>query len=475
MVGSVLPMSAPAPAREPGLLRRGPFARFWWSTAVSSLGDWVTLFATFSLATKIAGPGTAATVAILVPLVGRILPGVLIGVAGGVLADRWDRKRTMWVTDFGRALLVFLLVFVTDLRQLFVLTFAIEVLSLLRQPAREAVMPTLVPTHRLMSANALSLLAAYGTAPVGSAVFALIAQLSASLPTVGEFGTAVVVAFLFDTVTFLVSGVIVLTIPIEKVEVPRERLGRGSVDLRAPLRDIRDGFRFVAGSGPVRRVILGISVGLFGGGALFVLGQPFSERVLGGGDTGYGIVVTALGVGVGAGMGLLMLIGPSITRREPVFAVGLGLTGVATMLGSLAETVWGAAGWVLFAGLGTGVAYVAGFTHLHATVADELRGRTFAALYSVARIALLGSFALAGLGAAALDRILPGELSSGTRLVLFLGGAVILLSGLGTLWAVRSQFPWVPPDDERLAALREATDTVTLVRGDRRTRPEHES
>lgn len=463
---------APAIAGGFGLVRRGPFARLWWASAISSLGDWVTLFATFSLATKIAGGGTGATVAILVPLVARILPGVLIGIVGGVLADRWDRKRTMWMADFGRAGLVFLLVFVTSFEQLFVLTFAIEVLSLLRQPAREALIPRLVAPGQLMAANGLGLLAAYGTAPVGSALFALIAQLSGALPDVGQFGTAVVAAFLFDTVTFTLSGLIVLFTPLPRTEVSAERTARGRLDLRAPLRDVADGFRFVAGSGPIRRVIVGMAVGLFGGGALFVLGQPFSEQVLGGGDTGYGILVTALGVGVGAGMALLTVLGRTITRREPLFATALAVTGLGILFTSFTSTVWGAAGWVFVAGLGTGTAYVSGFTHLHSTTSDEIRGRTFAALYAVARAALLVSFALAGVGAAALDGVLPGLFSSGTRLVMLAGGSIILLNGLGALWAVRRQLPWVPLDEHEYRAIRDAGEAVTWVRGDRRSRPE---
>ena len=109
------------------LVRRGPFARLWWSQLISSLGDWVTLFATFSLATEISGDELNSGIAILVPLTARFLPGLIIGVVGGVVADRFDRKRTMIVADFGRAALVLVLVFVGNFRDLFLITFAIAV------------------------------------------------------------------------------------------------------------------------------------------------------------------------------------------------------------------------------------------------------------------------------------------------------------------------------------------------------------
>ena len=43
------------------LIRKGPFARIWWSQAISSLGDWVTLFASFALAARISGGGRGAS------------------------------------------------------------------------------------------------------------------------------------------------------------------------------------------------------------------------------------------------------------------------------------------------------------------------------------------------------------------------------------------------------------------------------
>ena len=452
------------------LIRRGPFARLWWATSVSSLGDWVTLFATFSLAAEIAGGGRGASLGILVPLVARILPGVVIGVIGGVLADRWDRKRTMVVADFGRAILVMVLVFVGNFRDLFLLTFAIEVLSLLRQPAREAVVPRLVPARHLMAANGLNLLGAYGTAPLGAALFAVFAELGETTFRVFGSGAATSSAFAFDAITFVISGLIVLAIPLPPVEMRRERLSRGTFDLRAPMRDMADGFRFITSFHAVRRLITGMAFGLFGGGALFVLGQPFSAQVLRGGDSGYGVIVTTLGVGVVLGMGAMTVLGRRIERRQALFAFALVVTGGSIVLAAFTSTVAGAAGWVFLAGAGTGVAYVTGFTHLHAVITDDIRGRTFAALYAAVRVALLASFGLAGVGAAALDGVFPGLLSSGVRTVILAAGAVIVLSGSGALWAVRAELRGEPLDEADYRTLRDAGDALTWMRGDRRSK-----
>jgi dTMP kinase len=454
------------------LIRRGPYSRMFWSQLISSLGDWVTLFATFSLAARISGGGRGASVAILIPLVARILPGLIIGMVGGVIADRMDRKKLMVIADFGRAILVGALVFVGTYQSLFVLTFAIEVLSLLRQPAREAVIPQLIAERHLMAANGLNLIAAYATAPLGSALFALLAQLGRSLDLGRVVYPAVAAAFAFDAITFVLSGVIVLFTALPKPEIQPERQAAGTLDVKAPLRDMLDGFKFVTTFPAARRTVLGVALALFGAGALFVLGQPFSEQVLSGSDSGFGVLVTALGVGAATGMVVMTLNGKRIIRRELIFGLALFITGGTIGLTALANTVPGAAAWVLVAGAGSGVAYVSGFTHLHAVVTDDIRGRTFAALYAAARAALLISFALAGLGAAALEGQLPGLLGSGIRAVMLFAAVVIALAGAVVVWAVRGEILGDPFDEESYQALRDAGDAVTWMRGDRRTKPQ---
>ena len=93
-------------------------------------------------------------------------------------------------------------------------------------------------------------------------------------------------------------------------------------------------------------------------------------------------------------------------------------------------------------GAGAGCGYVTGFTLLQESVADEMRGRTFATLYAVVRICLLlsltiGPFVASGLGAVA-DATLDGEVDVGSvtvslpgvRLALWLGGLVTVFAGL---------------------------------------------
>ena len=375
----------------------------------------------------------------------------------------------MITADIARALLVLSLVFVNNLPMLFLVSFLMETLTLFWQPARDASVPNLVPSGRLVAANSITLVATYGSLPVSSAFFSFLVTVGDWLPDLAGFGKDFGPAFTFDAVTFLLSAFLVTRIPIPKPEISSERRAKGALDWRAPLRDLADGVRFVVGDPGVRNVIVGMATALFGAGIFFILGQPFSRDILGGGKAGFGVLITALGSGVGGGMLVLATIGSRIGRRDLTFAISLILTGAAITLVTTMNSVFAAAGWLFLAGIGAGSSYVMGFTHLHEGVEDEMRGRTFAALYTLARTSLLVSIALGGFAAEVLDGILPAPFDNGIRNALAIGGAIVLSAGLVTLWNLRGTLSSPEFSEETYRTLKDASDAFTSVRGQRRS------
>ena len=148
------------------------FMRIWLAQVVSSLGDWIGLVAILALATKVSSSGTAVGLV----MTARMLPGFILAPLGGALVDRWNRKVVMVSCDIGRAGLLALLPFFDNLLGLVVLSFLIEVLTLLWGPAKDATVPNIVKDpEQLASANSLSLVAAYATFPLGAVMFAALA------------------------------------------------------------------------------------------------------------------------------------------------------------------------------------------------------------------------------------------------------------------------------------------------------------
>ncbi len=409
------------------LIRKGPFARLWWSGLLSSLGDWVAFFAILSLADRVGDE-----VGIVLALVARIVPAFLFSGMGGVLADRVDRKWLMIAGDIGRAVLVLTLIFIDSVLGLVVLSAILEMFSLLFQPAKEATVPNLVPEEALPTANSLSLSAAYGTFPIGAGIIWAMGFLP-RLETDLAVTTAEIAAFVFDAVTFGLSALLLvgLSVPTSRHDTEGRR------EEKSALTDLVDGVKLVAADKAIRPIVLGMGLALLGGGVLIVLGNPFAIEVLDADERGFYIILFALGTGAALGMGVIGVLGSRIVRPSILFSFSLVVIGGALMAASSITTVFGATAWIFAVGLGTGAAYVMGFTHLQTEVDDDYRGRAFAATLAVLRLGLLMSMGVALPLKALLGGLLPGIMGDGIRAVMLLGGAVVLLTGLVTLWSQR--------------------------------------
>src|SRR4029450_8528980 len=111
----------------------------------------------------------------------RVLPGFFLGTVGGVIIDRFDRRTVMVLCDVGRASMLLLLPFVESLPGLVIVSIVLEVLTLLWGSAQAATVPNPAPEEQLQSANSLSLAASYGTFPIASIIFSLLAGMAALL------------------------------------------------------------------------------------------------------------------------------------------------------------------------------------------------------------------------------------------------------------------------------------------------------
>lgn len=413
-------------------MRSGPFSRLWKAGTISSTGDWVAILATLSLAESLAGGG-----GIVLALTSRLIPGLFFAAIGGVIADRLPRKQVMLTCELGRAALAVSLAFVQTIAALVVVNLLLEALTLVFQPAKEASVPSLVQRNELVRANSLSLSSAYGTFPLGAAIFLMIAPLGDNVTLWGLLpGTQEGVAFLVDGLSYLASAAFILTLPSlgHRTRGPSRSGKRRAM---APLRDIWDGIVFVATERRVRVVVLAMMVALAGGGIIVVLGKPFAKDVLDAGTVGFPALLTAFGTGAGLGIVLVTIFGPRIVHKDIFFSFALLVTGGSLAAAAFVKTLFGGVGWIFMMGYGAGSAYVLGFAHLHEEVEDELRGRTFAALFSVMRIGLLTSMMVALPAAQVVDGKLGGLLATGSRVILLAGGALMLFSGVLAVWSTR--------------------------------------
>ncbi len=448
-----------APRTTRSMMTSGPFARFFWAAVIGSTGDWVTVFAMLTLANRI-----GSQEGILVALMARILPGLLLGGVVGVISDRMDRRKLVVFADVGRGAVVPFLALADSLPVLVGLTLILELLSLLGQPPRTAMVPRLVRSENLVTANSLMLAAAYGTVPLGSGLLFVLAglpdvSLGGFIPAGNE---GLVLAFAVDALTFLTSGLLIARLP--KITSPLvESTDNNNVDLKSTWRDFVDGAKFFAADPSVRRVIVGMTTALFGGGTIIVLGPEFARNVLQADDAGFWAIITVLGIGAVIGLVIVSVNENRLVHRDLAFGVATTTTGVGLAAASMVTTVPGAAAWMMIMGFGAGAAYLMGLTHLHEYVDDEMRGRVFATLFGLMRIGLFIAMAIAVPLVDVFRGVDIGRLNDPTRVVLFLGGVTIMVSGLGVIWAMRSLL--------RSPTLgREAQDIINAANRARRSR-----
>ncbi|HMN26886.1 MAG TPA: MFS transporter, partial [Caldilineaceae bacterium] len=183
------------------LFRRGDFRHLWLGQVVSAFGDNVTNLTLLILINALTGSTAAlATMTILLAI-----PQVTVGLVAGVFVDRWDRKRVLLASDLIRGLLVlgFIAVGSTErLWLLYLLAFLQACVGTFFNPARSALMPTLVPADELLAANSAM--------QTGSLVAQVLGAGAAGL-VVGAFAVYWP-AFALDALTFFVSFALILLV-----------------------------------------------------------------------------------------------------------------------------------------------------------------------------------------------------------------------------------------------------------------------
>ena len=414
------------------------YFRMWCAQVASSLGDWIGFFAIAAVAARIGGQNEAAAISLVMSA--RIVPGFFLAQVAGVFVDRWDRKRLMVCCDVGRAFVLVSLPFLDSLLALVLASFLLEIGTLLWSSAKEASVPNLVAPDHLTTVNSLGLAAAYGTFPLAALLGAGLTKLAERLGRIDGLAFLDInresIAIYFDALTFLVSAMLIATLPLVRQQRSRaadERPARGG---RGVMVEVREGWRFIGANRRVRAVMIAISTGLVGGGMLVPLGPVFADRVLRGGPSTFFLLLTALGFGVAAGV----LVLSAAQRRIPkvrIFVAAVYGAGGSLLLAASFTSLNRSWPLVFVLGLCAGAVYVLGFTILHESVGDDLRGRVFSTLYTLVRLSLLVAFALGGLLSQLLNglarQVVGDDLTVGDGPSLYLPGVRLALWSAGVI------------------------------------------
>ncbi len=435
------------------------YARLFSAQAVTALGDWLGLIAISVVASQVGGGSPETAVGLV--LAARLIPGFFLSQLAGVIADRMNRRKLMVICDVARAAVLLYLPFVDTVWQLIIVSFVLEIFTLLWIPAKEALMPNIVPKSRLASSNSLSLLATYGTFPLASIVLLALSPLAKTLDDVDALNIFRIddtsIAFYADSLTFLCSALLLISMSKvlgEKIP-PRTRVDLQTNKIRfyltQALKELKEGMRYIAVTPVVRGVNIGSATALIGGGMLIPLGVVFVNDVLSAGAAGFAGMQVALGGGAGLGVAVLLFLRHRHKHisDENIFIWSTQGAGISLIVATSFNVLVGVLIGVGIMGVFAGAMYVSGFTLLHDKVSDELRGRVFSSLYALMRFSVLLALViapfLAGLiggivGAVYGDQVNIGDFTypiPGVRLTLWLAALLMILAGVFSTKGVR--------------------------------------
>jgi MFS family permease len=344
--------------------RNRALARLLGGEFVSGIGDWLYLVAV--LVVVYADSNSP----VLLGIVGaaRILPYVLLSVPAGIVADRFDRRLVLLVTDVARGILMVLLAVAVIVDAPTLVIIAISILaacfSTFFGPAIAALLPTLVDEADLGPANS-------AWATLDNLGFIIGPAIAGILLATGNLA----IAFLLNALSFGVIAIVLWRLPVEPRAPERERDAGSREESAISWREL---------AGPLAGPFILDAANSLVSGGIGVLTVVIALDVLGAGEAGTGYLNAAVGVGgVVAGIA-----GGALLARR--LSVPLLLGGIAGAIGLVTLAL---AGNLAVAMLALGVA-VAGLllldvvntTLIQRMVPDELRGRAMGVLQTTSAI-----------------------------------------------------------------------------------------
>ena len=288
----------------------------------------------------------------------RILPVIVFSIIGGTVADNYNRRRIMFITQSIAAVQAAALAYFTFIGQItiwhiYALTAIQAATMAFDLPARQALVPNLVSREHLPSAFSMGTIAFNTGAILGPLLFGIVPE--------GGQG----IAYLFNSFSFL--AVILALILMGNVE--QDTLRGSGVNLRA----MADGVRFIFNRPLILSTMLMDFIATFFASANTML--PIVARdILNVGKTGYAWLTSAQAIGsVLAGMVVSQV--RELRRQGPIFLLSVVVFGLATIAFGLSTTFALAMIALLLIGAGDAVSTVIRNTIRQLQTPDHIRGR----------------------------------------------------------------------------------------------------
>jgi len=294
----------------------------------------------------------------------RIVPIVAFSLISGVAADAFDRRKLMLLTQTTMAVLAAVLAVLTfrglsAVWPIYALAACSSAVGAFDLPARQALVPSLVPREHLPNAIGLNTIMVQLASVAGPAAGGLL---------IAAAGVGWVYAF--NAVSFLVVIAALLMMRVDPASAPLGTADRGEFTLTAAL----EGLRFVFRSPLIRSTMLLDFFATFFSSATALL-PIFAQDVLHVGAKGYGWLYAAPAAGAVVTSGIMVRAVELIEHRGKVLLASIGVYGAATIAFGLSRHFWLTFGCLAMTGAADTVSMVIRNLIRQLETPDRLRGR----------------------------------------------------------------------------------------------------
>lgn len=408
------------------------YRNLWLGAVVSQLGDWFNLIAAASLIATLTSSGAAISYLFLA----RFLPLFVFSPLAGVLADRFNRRTILILSNLLRVATVLGFLLVRHPSQVwlfYLLTVTQFGLSAIFTPARTAIIANIVAPDQLVTANALD-----------SFTWSTMLAVGSLLGGVATTFLGINAAFMLDALTFLIAAWFAA-----RIILPADVAAQRGAQSRGGWLDFLDGLRYLRGEPYIFAITLVKGAGSLVWGAINVLEVNYAEEIFPigqGGSATLGIIYAVTGLGTGFGPLLLRRwLGDAPGRLRWAITIGfwalaLGILGLAA---APTLPLFGLA--TLFRTVGSGTVWVFSAALLQMIVPDRVRGRVFA--FEFALLTLTQSVSIFWAGFAQDSLLWPvRQVTTGMGLLGLVVAALWLIFQLRTPpYTVRAQAQSIAP------------------------------
>jgi dTMP kinase len=381
------------------------FRRLWGVTYLCSIGDWLSLLALAGLVTKLTEGYQAQTFAFAGVVLTQLLPGLLFAPIGGLLADRFDRRKIMVVADVLRCGLFVSIAVVGSPVWLFIGNFLIGCCALVWIPSKDAAVPNLLRRpDQVETANQLGMVMTYGIAAIsGFGLYAAVTGITTNLnlqPDPAGLGIAKII-LVFNGLLYLTSAILVATripelslrdTPLAEARKADRVAQKESGEKQGFRAMARDAVRFVRSTPLIRGLLIGMVGAFAAAGALVGSARTYADSLRGGEST-FGLLLVAMFVGLATGMAG----SPKLAQRLPhnrLFGIAIVVAGLALGLVALSPHLVVSLITVMVVGACAGAAFLTGVTIIGTQIEDAIRGRINAIYQSLMKIILAAAMSL---------------------------------------------------------------------------------